>query len=83
MSDTLPACFSEMFPTLDNLQYNKACSGALFSVQVSSSGVGPQGRQFSMIPGKLKVCMDCPRYRCCYDLSMGKLALQFAVSARF
>lgn len=83
MPEKLPACFGGMFPNLDTVDYNKDCSGAVFTVHVTSSGLGPQNREISMNREKLETCMACPQYRFCYDLSMAKLAFNSAVNHRF
>ncbi len=75
-----PACYGTMFPNLDQLEPNEPRSGKVFSATVSGSGFGVSSRRISVDRDQWELCLACPAYRGCYDLSLGRLSLRQALA---
>jgi len=72
-------CYGRMFPDMLDLQINRESRGTVFGALVQSVGLGVQGRRVSLDSAAWEQCTRCPDYGSCYDLSLGKLALQEAL----
>jgi hypothetical protein len=72
-------CYGRIFPDMLDLRINRENRGKVFGAFVQSAGVGVQDRKVSLDSAAWEGCTKCPDYRSCYDLSLGKLALQEAV----
>lgn len=75
-------CFGTIFPDLNHLEANKTIRGRVFSITVRGSGIGTQGREITADEDAWEECGRCRSYRSCYDLSMGRLALEQALLAK-
>lgn len=83
MPDTIPDCYGELFPDLDDARLNETASGVVFAVRLEGGGMG---RPFAQVTGdrdRFLRCTRCPAYGACYDLSMARLAFHSAVHLRF
>jgi hypothetical protein len=76
-------CFGTIFPDLSRLEWNIPQRGQVFAVTVSSQGIGVQGRDIFTDQEAWEKCQQCRDFRSCYDLSMGKMALESAVHVGF
>jgi hypothetical protein len=72
-------CYGRIFPDMLDLRINRENRGKVFGAFVQSVGVGVQNRRVSLDSAAWEECTKCADYRSCYDLSLGKLALQEAV----
>lgn len=79
MQQDLPQCYGKMFPDLMTCRINQPCSGAVFSTQLNSVGIGIQSSQVQVDREKWSECLKCSDYRHCYDLSLGTFLVQQAV----
>ena len=82
MTAHTPTCCGEMFPDLDQLEYNLPLRGKALQVLVRSKGIGTAGRSVTVDREQWDRCVACARYRDCYDLSLAKLTLAIAVDNR-
>ena len=75
-------CYGNLFPDLRHLGINKAHTGEVFGCRLNSVGIGVQSVEFSVDEKKWEHCTECPHYRPCYDVSLGKLMFQHAALSR-
>jgi hypothetical protein len=61
---------------------NRPAAGAVFTCRAVSFGIGTQSADMTIDDAAWDRCTACPEYRECYDLSLGKLVLSQALSAR-
>lgn len=77
-------CYGHLFPEVDKLEFNKPCTGEVFSVTLTRHGFGSiQSREMDYNKEKWDACTQCDRYQSCYDLSMAKLSLWSAINAGY
>jgi hypothetical protein len=56
--------------------------GKVFGYHLVSRGLGIQDRRVDADAAQWESCLACPEFDSCFVLSLGKLALEQAVSAR-
>jgi hypothetical protein len=81
MNQDQMACYGDMFPNLDRVEYNRPLQGKAFTLLAQSNGIGVSGRSVEVDPEQWDKCTDCDQYRNCYDLSMAKLLLSHALAS--
>jgi hypothetical protein len=76
------ACYGKLFPDLSRrLEPNQPRGGAVFGCTAHGAG-GAKSVSVTVDDAKWEQCVDCARYRSCYDLSVAKLLLQTGVPTR-
>jgi hypothetical protein len=61
-----------MCPDFTRLEKNEPLGSAAFTALVESHGIGDQGRKLEVRPERSEMCLACPEYRTCSDLSLAK-----------
>ncbi len=74
-----PACYGTMFPDLTRLRHGQISEGKAIVALVTGSGTGAQGRSLEVKRDEWDRCLTCLDYRTCYDLSLAKLVMGFAL----
>ncbi len=74
----LPNCYGTMFPDLSVEVFNVPHEGKAFTLTVESSGGAVTGRHTQVKMDEWLACAECPAYRSCYDLCVGRMLLHRA-----
>lgn len=75
----MAAAAADVFPDLRHLEPNKENHGCVASIYIEAVGIGIQDWELSIDEAAGKDCVNRPKFRACYDLSMAKLTLQKAL----
>jgi hypothetical protein len=74
-------CYGRMFPSTLTLQTDRPVSGKAFSYEVTKAGgTFVSRRSVAVNVPEWDDCVKCAEFDPCYKLSMGRLALETAVS---
>ena len=79
-AEHIPKCYGKMFPPLSDRSPNQAHQGHVFGFFIRSYGLMPSGQEAEVDEKAWKECIQCPHYRTCYDLSLGRLQMEAAVA---
>lgn len=74
-----PGCYGRMFPDITLLRHGKLAEGQVFGAMVTGSGIGAEGRSLEVKRDEWDRCLTCLDYRTCYDLSLAKFLMGFAL----
>lgn len=80
-SSEYPSCYGNIFPDFSKLRFNVPCRGKVFAATLESVGIGVQSSCVDVDKEQWAQCVACPRYRHCYDLSLGRFVMQQAAHA--
>lgn len=78
---THKSCYGGMFPDPLHPQSDRRLSGKVFSYLLTTAGgMLRNDRNVAVDIGQWDDCRECPEYSHCYQLCLGRLALQAAVA---
>ncbi len=75
--------FRDDLPRFGGLGLNTSTKGQVFTVTLRSQGIGIQSKEIATDLEAWEQCEECEQFRSCYDLSVGRLALENAIQSRF
>jgi hypothetical protein len=78
---TKPDCYGTMFPDLTVETFNVPHEGKAFTLSVESSGGAVTERHSTVKMEEWLACTECPAYRSCYDLCVGRMLLHRAAQS--
>jgi hypothetical protein len=79
-SEPVPACYGKLFPPLTDQSYNRVHKGQVFGFLVRSYGLLPSSKEVVVDEKAWEQCVQCPHYRSCYDLSLGRFQVEAAIT---
>lgn len=74
-------CFGNIYPDLSQFRFGKELAGKVFRLKIDTLGPGHRDRHLETDLDQWQECLQCERFRDCYDLSTAKLAMQQAARA--
>jgi hypothetical protein len=76
-------CYGNQFPDVLHLYNDQTIRGKVFALTLMTAGSLPiVDRDVGADVKQWDECRRCPEFEHCYQLSMGKLALQTAIASR-
>lgn len=77
------SCYGRLFPEMLFVPNDRRVQGKVFSLTLTTAGgLWRSGRQVDTDMDQWDACRACPDFDGCYQLSMGKLALEAAAAGR-
>jgi len=76
-------CYGAMFPPTLRVDVDRPMRGKVFAYQLlTPGGIMCADRKVSVDVKAWDECVDCGEFELCYKLSLGKLALELAISEK-